>query len=219
MIKAETMLAWLVGLLAFLGVAFTSWFMINGGNNEGFEDYPTITTLHVAPGLLYLALAPFQFSRTIRNRFPVFHRWSGRLLVVLGLILGSAALFIGLVFPYSGLPEQIVTGGFGLFFLFSIIQGFRNARARQFTVHREWMMRAFAIGLAIVTMRLIFIPILIMIGGPTREQAEFFSIFSFTVAFIIHAIVAELWIRSTRPGPVMKQATKPQVVTRSTADV
>ena len=62
------------------------------------------------------------------------------------------------------------------------------------------MMRAFAIGLSIVTMRLIFIPILIAIGGPTREEAEFYSIVAFTIAFVVHAVVAEFWIRYTRPA-------------------
>ncbi len=198
MTKLETTMTSLVGVLSILGVVFTVAFMINGGANEGFEEYPVVTNLHVIPGLLYLALAPLQFLSPIRDRFRSYHRWSGRLLAAIGLILGGAALFISLVFPYSGLAEQIIVSGFAVFFLISIVKGFQTARARRFAEHREWMLRAFAIGLSIVTMRLIFIPILVAIGGPTRAEAEFYSIVSFTIAFVVHSLGAELWIRYTR---------------------
>ena len=198
MAKLQSTLVSIVGLLSVSGVVFTITFLIRGGANEGFAEYPTVTQLHVLPGLVYMALAPLQFLPSVRQRWPRYHRWSGRLLTAIGLVLGLAGLFISIVFPFSGLPEQIVVGGFAVFFVVSIALGFLRARARQFARHREWMMRAFSIGLAIVTMRLIFIPILIAIGGPTREQAEFYSIVSFTIAFALHATIAELWIRYTR---------------------
>lgn len=198
MSKAKTTLTFLVGLLSILGVVFTISFLIRGGANEGFTEYPTVTNLHVIPGLIYLALAPLQFLSPIRNRFRTYHRWSGRLLATIGLMLGAAALFISLIFPYSGITEQIIVSGFALFFLLAIIKGVQSARVRHYREHREWMLRAFSIGLSIVTMRLIFIPILVAIGDPTREEAELYSIVSFTLAFCIHSLLAELWIRHTR---------------------
>ena len=106
--KLETTLSWVVGLLSVLGVAFTVRFLFAGGANEGFEEFPGMTNLHVVPGLVYLALAPVQFLKPVRRRYPDFHRWSGRLLVLIGIVLGAAALFLSTVIPYSGLPEQII---------------------------------------------------------------------------------------------------------------
>lgn len=94
MSKADKSLSTLVGLLCVLGVGFSIRFLISGGANEGFAQHPTITSLHVVPGLLYLALAPLQFSPSIRGRFPAYHRWSGRLLAAIGLVIGAAALFL-----------------------------------------------------------------------------------------------------------------------------
>ncbi len=202
MTRLHASLNFIVGFLSIAGVVFTITFLINGGANEGFAEYPTVTFLHVVPGLVYLALAPLQFLSAVRTKSPAFHRWSGRVLAAIGLILGAAGLFISLVFPYSGLPEQIIVSGFAVFFLVSIVNGYRSARAKQFAEHREWMMRAFAIGLSIVTMRLIFIPMLIATGGPTREEAEFFSIVAFTIAFVLHSLIAEAWIRYTRRSSV-----------------
>lgn len=200
MTKAETTLTSIVGLLSVLGVIFTITFLIRGGANEGFEEYPAVTSAHVIPGLIYMALAPLQFLRPIRQRYPAYHRWSGRILAATGLVLGAAALFIAIVFPYSGPAEQVIVGAFAVFFLISIVRGVTEARRAQYALHREWMMRAFAIGLSIVTMRLIFIPILIAVGGPIREEAEFYSILAFTIAFVVHALFAEFWIRYTRPA-------------------
>mgnify|MGYP000559905449 FL=1 len=198
MSKQERVLGFLVGFLVVVGIGATIRFMIEGGANEGFEEYPAITQAHVVPGLLYLILAPLQFLSSIRRKFPTFHRWSGRFLVVFSLTLGIAAMLIGLFFPYSGLPEQIVIAFFGIFFVMSASIGFIRARQKDFKAHREWMLRSFSIGLAIVTMRLIFVPILIVIGRPTTEDAQFWSIVSFTAAYFLHWFVVEWWIRQSR---------------------
>ena len=60
------------------------------------------------------------------------------------------------------------------------------------------MIRAFAIALAIATTRLISIPALLIVGVHTDGQVATLVIVSFTVAFVVHALLAEAWIRATR---------------------
>jgi glycerol uptake facilitator-like aquaporin len=105
---------------------------------------------------------------------------------------------MGLVIPFSGWTESVVITIFGTLFLLALGKGFAAIRAGRVAQHREWMIRAFAIGLSIATMRLIFIPALIMTANPTDQQIAILSNLSFTLAFMLHATVAELWIRSTR---------------------
>ncbi len=197
--KVTTALSTIVAFLAICGIGGSIFFFTHEPNNEGFVQYPNITRLHVIPGALFLLLAPFQFSKNIRNKSLGYHRWSGRTLVSIGLVVGAAAMFLGLVVPYSGVSEQLVIAFFGTLFLASLVKGFAYARANQIALHREWMLRAFAIGLSIATMRLIFIPALIIVGEPTRQEAESLSIIAFTIAFILHSGFAEFWIRYTRP--------------------
>ena len=195
---SSAVLPFIVGFLALSGIGASIFFFTHEPNNPGFVDYPNITVLHVIPGAIYLALAPFQFSATLRKKSLLYHRWSGRLLTAIGLIVGAAALFLGIVVPFSGASEQLVIGFFGVLFLFSIVRGFLYIRSKQIALHREWMMRAFAIGLSIATMRLIFIPALIIVGNPTRQDTELLSIMAFTIAFVLHCSIAEIWIRNTR---------------------
>lgn len=49
----------------------------------------------------------------------------------------------------GGANQAAATALFGTFFLFALVKGYRHARRREITLHREWMIRAFAIGLAV----------------------------------------------------------------------
>ena len=124
-------------------------------------------------------------------------RRRGRLVVV-----GATALFMGLVIPLSGWPERVVIGLFGSLFLIALHKSFVHIRAKRVALHREWMIRAFAIGLAIATMRLIFVPALLVVADPSYRQITTLSVASFTVAFVLHSSVEEVWIRLTRRSSV-----------------
>jgi hypothetical protein len=95
--------------------------------------------------------------------------------------------------------------------LTALLKGFVHIRAKRVTLHREWMIRAFAIGLAIAPMRLIFVPALLVVADPSNGQIATLSVASFTVAFVLHSSVAEVWIRLTRrsgvPGTRAAKAT------------
>lgn len=188
----------LIGFLAINGVGASVFYFLHEPANSGFIKFPIITAIHVIPGAIYLALAPFQFVTLIRSRWLNYHRWTGRILVLIGLFVGASALFIAIVIPFSGWVESVINGFFAILFVYSIVKGFLCIRAGQIALHREWMIRSFAVGLAIATMRLIFIPALIIVGNPTHDQIAMLSIVSFTIAFTLHIGIAEMWIRSTR---------------------
>ena len=96
-------------------------------------------------------------------------------------------------------------GLFGIVFLIALIRGFLHVRARRVALHREWMIRAFAIGLAIATARLIFFPaLLITMADPTEKRFGTLLVMSLAVAFTLHAAVAELWIRATRRSGALR---------------
>jgi uncharacterized membrane protein len=187
-----------VGFLALIGIGASATFYLREPANLGFLDFPTIVALHVVLGAVYLALAPFQFVKRIRSRHLVYHRRAGRILVAVGLVVGVTALFIGLVIPFSGWGERVLIGLFGSLFLFALGKGFVHVRAGRVALHREWMIRAFAIALAIATQRLIFIPSLFVVVDPTEGQIVTLSLAAWSAALVVHSSLAEAWIRLTR---------------------
>lgn len=164
-----------------------------------FARYPLLTLVHIVPGMIFMVLGPLQFSSTIRARYLWWHRASGRVFVVNGLIVGITALVMSLGMPaIGGLNQAAATTLFGTFFLFALCKAFWHIRRREISLHREWMIRAFAIGLAVATIR----PIIGVFFATSRLSGlsphDFFGI-AFWIGFVLHLIAAEAWIHVTQP--------------------
>jgi hypothetical protein len=136
----------------------------------------------------------------------------------LGVVVGEAGVFTGLAIPIAGWIERGYISVFGVLFLVVLVRGFVHIRAGRVALHREWMIRAFAVGLAVVTQRLIFIPALLAVVDPTQGSVTMLSAVSFMVAFVVHSSLAEVWIRLTRrsstPGISTKVSYEPAPETR-----
>jgi uncharacterized membrane protein len=191
----------LIGLLAATRRALTLAGLIKtyvnprfGAFDKGIGSHPVLTFTHIIPGALFVILAPLQFIPKIRSRYPWFHRWSGRILVVLGLIIGISALIMSFTSAIGGANETAATVVFAILFLVALGKGFYHIRRREIALHREWMLRMFAIGLAIATVR----PIVGMFFAfSTLSPHEFFGI-AFWLGFTIQLLLAEIWINYTR---------------------
>src|SRR6266480_2509729 len=74
-----------------------------------------------------------------------------------------------------------------------------HIRRREIALHREWMIRAYSVGLAVATIR----PIIGMFFATSRFSGltpyEFFGI-GFWIGFVLHLMAAEAWIHATLPG-------------------
>lgn len=186
-------------LLGLLGIALSFEHFLGGDHyNPGFVAHPVIIGLHVVLGALYLALALTQFAGSLRQWWPALHRAIGRVAIVAGLVSGATALLVTVLFPFHGPHAVLYIGPFACLFLFSLTRGFVLARGGRYALHREWMIRALAIGTGIATMRLIFVPAFLLLGEINDERARPLSLASFVTAFTIHLAVAETWIRATR---------------------
>lgn len=160
-----------------------------------YAEHPLVALAHLAPGVLFLVLAPLQFISRIRRRHLPFHRGNGRVLVVLATLSGVFALVAAFLFPaFGGLPTQLATVVFGVWFLGALWKAIWHVRRREFAAHREWMIRVFALALGVATIRAVIAVAQALTGG-TMEDV--FGL-AFWVGFGLNALVAEAWIRYTR---------------------
>ena len=164
----------------------------------GFARHPLLTMVHITPGLLFILLAALQFVRRLRSSKPKLHRWMGRIVLICGFIIGSSALIMSPQMAIGGPNESAATMLFATVFLVSLIKAYAHARKRRFTLHREWMIRAFAVGFAVATIR----PIVGVFFATSRlthlTPHDFFGT-AFWLGFTIQFMVAEIWIGYTRP--------------------
>lgn len=162
-----------------------------------FAAHPGLTLLHVVPGGLFLLFAPLQFSSRVRTRNPALHRWSGRILLPLLVATVLPGMYFGVRIPYGGPGEAVAIALFGVGLLISIVVAFVAIRRGQIARHREWMIRVFAIAIAIATVRIAFAAIdaaLTPSGYPPPDQ----FVLSVWTGWIVTLAGAEAWIRYTR---------------------
>jgi hypothetical protein len=176
--------------------------------DDVFARYPVLTLVHILPGVLFMVLGPLQFNSAIRARHLRWHRRSGRMYLICSLIIGVSALVMSVAMPsIGGVTQAAATTLFALLFLFALGRGYWHVKSREIAQHREWMIRAFAIGLAVATIR----PIIGLFFATSRVSGltpdAFFGI-AFWIGFVLHLIAAELWIQWTRPRIGQKTAVK-----------
>lgn len=162
----------------------------------GFARRPALTLAHIVPGLVFVLLAPVQFMAAVRKRYPALHRWTGRVLLADGLVIGATALIMSPQMAIGGSLETAATFVFGVLFLFALGKAFAAIRARRVAEHRRWMIRAYAIGLGVATVR----PIVGVFFATSRfthlTPHDFFGI-AFWLGFVLSLAAAEAWIRAT----------------------
>lgn len=162
-----------------------------------YVEHPWLTYVHLTPGILYLLGAPVQLAYRIRSRHYTFHRRLGRVLLSAGLLSGVFALALGAVDPFGGTWEALATYVFGSWFLVCLLLAFRAIRGDDVVNHRRWMIRAFAMGVGVGTIR-IWVGLFEATG--LFDFQDGFAI-AFWLAFAMHAVIAELWIRNTPHPP------------------
>ena len=169
-----------------------------GQSDVFFEQHSLLLLIHILPALLFIGLGPLQFSRNFRSRHLNWHRWSGRIFLASSSIIGITALWMSFAVPaIGGFSQAAATTLFSLFFLVALYQAFRHIRQRSVALHREWMIRVYAIGLAVATIRLIIVLLFVTSSWTGLTLADFFGT-GFWIGFVMHLIGAEVWINCTR---------------------
>src|SRR5438874_7623728 len=144
--------------------------------------------------------AHFASERGLRSHYPQVHRWSGRIFLAASAVVGVTGLRLAYEKTIGGIDEKAAVALFGTFFLISLGKALWHALRREFAKHRECMIRGYAIGLAVATIR----PIIgsffaaAVLRGHAPDPHEFFGT-AFWIGFTLQTIAAEIWINYTRP--------------------
>lgn len=165
--------------------------------DDGFVNNPVLTLLHILPALLFIVLGLMQFIKRIRTKYPTLHRWNGRVFLIIGVVVGITGIVMGFKMAISGVSETAAITFFGAWLLFALTKAFLLIRKQKIELHREWMIRAFATGMAVTTTR----PIVGIFFATSRltdlTPQDFFGT-ALWIGFTLHLILAEVWINRTR---------------------
>ncbi len=165
-----------------------------------YARFPWLAYAHILPGVIYLLLAPLQLWRGFRDRHRGVHRRIGRVAIIAGLASGTFAITFGAFLSFGGLLEASASTLFGSWFIAALLIAYTSIRQGNVRRHRRWMIRAFAVGLAVGTIR---IWIGIFEGFGLLSFRDAFGV-AFWISFVMHAAVAEAWL-IVRPAPAGRE--------------
>jgi len=156
-----------------------------------FEAHAIGLYLHVFGACFALALGPFQFLRSLRERHPALHRWMGLLYLSMGVLVGGVAGLYMSQFAFGGPPARLGFGVLALAWLYTGSRAYDAIRRREIAAHRRWMIRNFALAFAAVTLRL-YLPVAAVSGV---EFATAYAVIAWA-CWVPNLLVAEGLVRA-----------------------
>lgn len=150
---------------------------------------PMVFLLHVAGGVIALALGVFQLV-TWRGPRRWWHRAAGRV-YVLACLAGAVGGFWLAITSSTGPAGRLGFALLAVVWFATTTLAWRKAAAGQFGQHRRWMIRSLSLTFAAVTLR-IMMPLAPLTGLDfhTAYQAIAF------LAWVPNLIAVELWLRT-----------------------
>ncbi|HKO96529.1 MAG TPA: DUF2306 domain-containing protein [Pyrinomonadaceae bacterium] len=175
MIRTLKIAAWLAMLILALLIAVISfrYFILSPELAAGpplakrFAQYITPLLFHAGGGIVALSLGPWGFWNGLRNRYLRLHRWMGRIYLLAVLVGSIAGLYLAAT-AFGGLPTRIGFGMLGALWLISGVMAYLHIRRGNVQIHRQWMIRNYALTFSAVMLRL-WLPLFFSLGYEFTE--------------------------------------------------
>lgn len=116
-----------------------------------FAEFPLPLIVHIVGAATYLLVGAFQFVPRFRRNHLGWHRRTGRVLAVAGLLVAGSAIWMTLFYaekPGTGSLLYVLRLVFGAALAACLVLGVTSVRRRDIVAHRAWMIRAYAVGIA-----------------------------------------------------------------------
>jgi uncharacterized membrane protein len=163
--------------------------------NPRVDAIPAPVVVHILAAAVYAVLGALQFSARLRRRHLNWHRRSGRILVVAGLLVAGSGLWMTLFYPDAPGGDLLwgirLVVGSGM--AASVVAGFTAIRRRDIVAHRAWMMRAYALALGAGTQT-----VTQGIGQALFGTGDLSTAISVGSGWVVNAAIAEWVIRHPR---------------------
>jgi uncharacterized membrane protein len=153
----------IAGYAAFAYIFLPLGAAVHPGLKGSFLAHPLGIYLHIFPAIVALALGPFQLSSKLREKRPRLHRWTGRIYLGVGVLIGGTAGLYMARFAFGGTIAQIGFALLAVVWLYTGLRAYLFIRKGDIDNHRRWMIRNYALTFAAVTLRL-YMPLSFLMG-------------------------------------------------------
>ncbi|GIE31097.1 membrane protein [Actinoplanes italicus] len=158
---------------------------------------PVALIAHIVSVTVFGVLGAFQFAPSLRRGRRRWHRVAGRIVLPAGIVAALSGLWLTLFLPWTDVDSVVLTGtrvAVVTYMLMSLILGLLAVLRRDFTTHRAWMIRGYAVGMGAGTQFFTQAPVLAAAGELTAASRAATLI----LGWLINVLVAEWIIRRSR---------------------
>ena len=161
--------------------------------------------LHMLLAVIITAGGALQLIPLVRSRAPAFHRWNGRVYVLLAAVASLTGLYMVWARGTVGdLSQHIGVSLNGLLILLCAALAVRHARARDFARHRAWALRLFLVVNGVWFFRVGLMCWIFLHQGPAGFDPKtftgpFLTFLSFA-QFLVPLGVLQLYLRARDGG-------------------
>ena len=168
---------------------------------------------HVFSAVIVMLGGAVQLVPQVRGRFPIFHRWNGRIYLLTAVTLSMAGLYMTWIRGSVGDLSQHLGSTLNAVVIWACAAvALRYALAHDFKTHRRWALRLFLVASSSWFYRLTFFLWLLVFKGPFGfDPAKFTGPFPTVMSFaqyLFPLAVLEIYLRAQeRPGVLRRMAT------------
>jgi uncharacterized membrane protein len=148
--------------------------------------------IHAVTAIVALAIGPVAFSAKRRKASIKEHRVLGQAYVIGIWISGATGVMLA-AYNTHGPVAQFGFGTLGVLWLLTTTLAYKTARAKKIVEHRRWMIRSYALTLAVVTVRPLFF-------FPPPESVipyEQWYLMVTWLCWVPNLIIAEIFVQAT----------------------
>ncbi len=127
--------------------------------------YTTCFYIHIAAGSICIATALIQFSRYILKKPKAIHRISGKVYVMVVLVLGAPTGLYMSFFAKGSFWERSLFLFMASWWFITTFYGLTTIQKRNIVAHKIWMMRSYAMAMTAVTFRVYHIAFFLLGWG------------------------------------------------------
>jgi uncharacterized membrane protein len=198
------------GLTALRG-DYHGWTITNG-HMPGITKGHWAVAAHLATAATIMLAGAVQLVPQVRNRFPVFHRWNGRVYMLTAVALSTAGLYMTWSRGSVGdVPQHLGSTLNAVLIWLCAAVALRYAMVRNFATHRRWALRLFLVVSASWFIRIMLFLTFMIFKGPVGFDPDTFTgpylTFLTFAQYLIPLAVLELYFRAQdRPGALRRLA-------------
>jgi Predicted membrane protein (DUF2306) len=110
--------------------------------------------IHIFAGMFCIGAALTQFSSYLLKKRRAIHVWSGRIYVLVVLVLGAPTGLYMSFFAKGSYWEQILFMFMAVYWFYTTVKGLQTILAKNVLAHKIWMIRSYSMALTAVTFRI-----------------------------------------------------------------